>query len=79
MALRPDDQRLSQFGKLKLRSLRAEGDVAMGAKLGNDDWIDCGCIEWLLNDKIMSSKEQISIKKDQNFQKLNAKTNYVYT
>ena len=29
MALRPDDQRVSQFG----------------AKLGNDDWIDCGCIE----------------------------------
>ena len=36
-ALRPDDQRVSQFGKLKLPSLRAKGDVATGAKLGNDD------------------------------------------
>ena len=37
VALRPDDQRVSQFGKLKLPSLRAKGDVATGAKLGNDD------------------------------------------
>ena len=38
LALRPDDQRVSQFGKPKLPSLRAKGDVATGAKLGNDDW-----------------------------------------
>ena len=37
VALRPDDQRVSQFGKLKLPSLSAKGDVATGAKLGNDD------------------------------------------
>ena len=30
-ALRPDDQRVSQFGKLKLPSLRAKVDVATGA------------------------------------------------
>ena len=48
VALRPDDQRVSQFGKLKLPSLRAKGDVATGAKLGNDDRIDCGCIEVLV-------------------------------
>ena len=37
LALRPDDQRVSQFGNFKLPSLRAKGDVVTGAKLGNDD------------------------------------------
>ena len=37
VALRPDGQRVSQLGKLKLPSLRAKGDVATGARLGNDD------------------------------------------
>ena len=32
VALRPDDQRVSQFGKLKLPSLRAKGYVATMTK-----------------------------------------------
>ena len=55
VALRPDDPRVSQFGKLKLHSLRAEGDVTTEAKLGNDDWIDCGCIEFLQKNSISPS------------------------